>query len=256
METNKLYQYDELFYAAITEGSSRSARAVLPKVLETLKPTSILDVGCGIGAWLEQYSKLGITDFYGVDGDYVDQRALVIPQKNFSAQDISKPFDLGRKFDLVQCLEVAEHLPEPCSRTLIENITRHGKIVVFSAAVPGQGGENHINEKPYEYWRNLFLEKDYHLFDWIRPNLLNSKQVEFWYRYNMLLFVHRDFMAQLPQQIIETRVNDTFPIRDYSPPLFKLRKTVLQMLPSAFVLKLAVLKHKVQVVRKGLLYAK
>src|SRR5271165_1063667 len=90
----------------------RSAREVLKIVKDAhLNPKSVVDVGCGIGTWLKVWSELGAEDILGVDGDYVRQDQLLIPPDRFKAMDLSNPLALKRKFDLVQSLEVAEHLP-------------------------------------------------------------------------------------------------------------------------------------------------
>src|SRR5437879_5091253 len=104
--------YDPTFFERHREGARRSARVVVPMILEDLRQTqSVIDVGCGCGTWLAVFREQGLTDVHGVDGDYVARRNLEIPDRCFSAVDLSRPFSLNRRFDLVLCLEVAEHLP-------------------------------------------------------------------------------------------------------------------------------------------------
>ena len=117
---------------------------------------------------------------------------LLFDASRFRPTDVASSFRLGRTFDLVQCLEVAEHLDPSASETLVDNLVAHAPIVVFSAAPPGQGGENHINERPYEFWRDLFEKRGYSLFDFLRPQIRLRLDVEHWYRYNMLVFVRHD----------------------------------------------------------------
>jgi SAM-dependent methyltransferase len=236
--------YDDLFYAYIREGAVRSARALLPVVVHSLGIKSVLDIGCGAGAWLSEFQRLGISDFCGVDGEYVSGSALLIDDAKFIPRDITKPFDFGRDFDLVECLEVAEHVPTEASRILVDNIARHGKRVLFSAAVPGQGGENHINEQPHEFWRDLFRERGYRLFDFVRPAVQESSEIESWYRYNVLFFAHDDIIGTLPSRVTAYRVPDHSAIRDFSPAWYRVQKTVMRMLPVRAVSGMAVLKHK------------
>ena len=141
--------YDKTFFDYIQQGASKSADAVTSRVFRLLPVTSVLDIGCGRGTWLAQWKTLGVTDILGVDGSYVSAESLVIPPANFRAADLCRPLELGRRFDLVQSLEVAEHLPAAAADTLVSTLTRHGDIVLFSAARPGQGGESHLNEQPY-----------------------------------------------------------------------------------------------------------
>jgi SAM-dependent methyltransferase len=241
---NDLHQYSALFYRYQREGSARSAAQVLPLLRRAVAVRSVLDVGCGAGAWLSEHSKLGASDLQGVDGDYVDRSLLMFKESAFKPTDITQTFNFDRSYDLVQCLEVAEHVTPSASNTLVDNLVRHGNHVMFSAAVPGQGGEDHINEQTYGYWRDLFAARGYRLFDFLRPLLVNNEAVEPWYRYNILLFVHDRAIAQLPAEVAATRVPDQAPVADFSPPMYRLRKAVLRQLPVAAVSKLANWKHQ------------
>ncbi len=241
---NSIYSYDELFYVYQRQGSARSARTVLPHLVNVLGVRSVLDVGCGAGAWLAEYNKLGVSDILGVDGEYVDRSVLLIDPKSFVPRDIGQPFDFQRTFDLVQCLEVGEHVATNASGQLVDNIVRHGKRILFSAAVPGQGGENHINEQPYEFWRDLFRKRGYRLYDFLRPAVRDAVEVEPWYRYNMLFFAHDDVAAELPHAIASCRIPDEAAIKDVSPISYKLQKTITRLLPDSAVSGLAIVKHK------------
>lgn len=238
-----LYQYGNDFYAYQQIGSLASARAVAPLVLRHLKPASILDVGCGAGAWLAAYLECGAADVVGVDGHYVQPGQLLFDPARFRATDVSRPFHLGRRFDLVQCLEVAEHLDPAASVALVDNLVAHAPIVVFSAAPPGQGGEHHINERPYGYWRDLFAERGYELFDFLRPKIRYCDGVEHWYRYNMLVFVKRDVTDSLEPGVAATRVNPRQAVPDGAPLGWRMRRKVLALLPPPVVTGMAALKH-------------
>src|SRR5262249_21733994 len=143
----------------------------------------------------------GAERILGLDGAYVDQERLLVPRANFRVADLSQPFDVGERFDLVQSLEVAEHLLPSVSTTFVESLTRHGDLVLFSAAVPGQGGEHHINERPLEFWRGLFRQHGYACFDPIRPAVQRKADVQPWYRYNTLLYANPAGRARLPQAL-------------------------------------------------------
>jgi SAM-dependent methyltransferase len=238
------HSYDTLFYEYQREGSMRSARGLLPIVMNALSVRSVLDIGCGAGAWLAAYQELGVTECLGVDGDYVDRQMLLINESLFRPCDIAKAFDLNRTFDLVQCLEVAEHVPRQACDTLVDNIIRHGHQVLFSAAVPGQGGEHHVNERNYDFWRNLFASRGYRFYDFVRPRANGREDIEPWYRYNVMFFVHDSAVQRLPSEIAATRIPDGAPIRDFSPVAYRLRKTFMRLFPEPIISMLAVLKHK------------
>jgi SAM-dependent methyltransferase len=236
------HEYDTFFFNYIEEGAARSARCIAPLVVGALGIRTILDVGCGAGAWLREYERLGVA-ILGIDGDYVERERLLIAAQQFRALDVTSPFDLGERFDLVQCLEVAEHLPPPCSATLIANLTRHSDWVLFSAAVPGQGGEHHVNEQSCGFWRSLFEEHGFAAHDFLRPHLVGA-DVEPWYAYNTLLYAREAVGDRLPEVVRRTRVPEDSPIRDFTPLPFRLRKWVLRRLPVPLVSRLAVLKHR------------
>ena len=137
--------YSAEFYAGQVAGSASSAAVVVPLVLSFLQVKSVVDVGCGVGPWAAEFLANGVREVWGIDGDYVDRSQLRIPTDRFVARDLSKPLQFNRTFDLAICLEVAEHLPESRAGSLVSDLTSLASCVLFSAAVPGQGGTNHIN---------------------------------------------------------------------------------------------------------------
>jgi SAM-dependent methyltransferase len=250
-----LYAYGNTFFEYQQVGSLASARAVVPLVLRHLKPRSVLDVGCGAGAWVRGYLDAGVADVTGVDGPYVRRDQLLFPPSRFSAVDVAQRFVLGRKFDLAQCLEVAEHLDARAGETLVDNLAAHADIIVFSAARPGQGGEHHVNERPYEYWRDLFKQRGYAFFDFLRPQLLAQPEVEPWYRYNTMLFVRTVSAGTLEQAVLQTRWPSERPVRDLAPWIWRLRCGVLSLLPVSAVSMLASAKHRFLLMKQSGVHA-
>jgi SAM-dependent methyltransferase len=185
--------YDRDFYDAIGVGSRQSARVVVPMILDLVGPvTSVVDVGCGTGAWLRVFSDSGTDEVLGIDGDYVGRDQLEIPAECFRAMDLSRPIALERRFDLVVCLEVAEHLPLAAADPLVEGLTGLGDIVLFSAAIPYQGGREHLNEQWPAYWAEKFRAHDFAALDPFRPRLWADDQVEPWIAQNLALYVSSD----------------------------------------------------------------
>lgn len=240
-----LYRYGKDFYQYIEAGSIRSAQAVVPHVLRSLSPASVLDVGCGAGAWLSIYRNCGVAEYFGVDGAYVPQSSLLVSSEHFQSQDIAQEFDLGRRFDLVQCLEVGEHLPEPSSDTLIANLTKHGEKVLFSAATPGQGGENHINEQTHEFWRFLFAKHGYKPFDFLRPMIKDDGTVESWYRRNIILYVAESAIPALSPAVLRSGIRDNQTIQGMGSFLYRTQACALSLLPSRWVSMIAFAKHHI-----------
>src|SRR5277367_6217986 len=94
--------YDRSFFLERHGASRRSAEHVVPAVIECVRPASVIDVGCGLGAWLAVFREHGIEDkhIFGIDGDYVDRELLQIPGDCFQARDLGKPLAVERTFDL------------------------------------------------------------------------------------------------------------------------------------------------------------
>ncbi len=181
--------YDCGFYAGHEAGSASSAARVVPLLIRALRPQSVLDVGCGTGVWLAAFAAEGVADYLGLDGDYVESGTLRVPRERFRAHDLTKPFELGRRFDLALSLEVAEHLDAAVADQFVACLVRHSDKVCFSAAVPGQMGTHHVNCQPLSYWCRIFGNHGYGLRDCIRGNIWDDPRVEWWYAQNTVLFV-------------------------------------------------------------------
>jgi SAM-dependent methyltransferase len=162
-------------------------REIVPLVMTQVRPTSVLDVGCGTGTWLKVFEENGVADYCGVDGLHLDMAMLKIPADRFMAFDLTKPFSLKQKFDLVVSLEVAEHLDEAHADMHVQTLVNHGASILFSAAIPGQGGQNHLNEQWPGYWQQKFAMHGFYFHDVLRPRIWNNDKVEWWYRQNIFL---------------------------------------------------------------------
>jgi SAM-dependent methyltransferase len=190
--------YTREFYERLQMGAKRSAEIMVPLTLQIVPARSVVDVGCGDGSWLAVFRRLGVDEILGVDGDYVDRNLLQIPRECFQAFDLTKPFGLGRTFELAVSLEVAEHLPADSAAVFVESLTGLAPLVLFSAAIPFQGGEHHINEQWPDKWVGLFKEHDYLPLDFIRRQVWQNDAVEWWYAQNTLLFVRKSFVESNP----------------------------------------------------------
>ena len=189
--------YTTDFYEGQRSGSRRSADRVVPLIIDLIGPRSVVDVGCGVGTWLASFSHHGVKDVIGVDGEYVDRKLLQIPKEQFIGRDLTQPIGLERRFDLVCCLEVAEHLDAAFAGTLVDSLAGLGPVVLFSAAAPYQGGTNHVNEQWPEYWAELFQKRGYSPIDYVRPTIWNDPDVEWWYAQNALLFAAQAHLDSL-----------------------------------------------------------
>jgi SAM-dependent methyltransferase len=180
--------YTSDYYNLIQNGCRRSAEIMVPLVLSFVPARSVVDVGCGVGAWLAVFRRNGVEDILGLDGDYIDRNILQIPVERFQATDLSKQLSIPRTFDLAICLEVAEHIPAEFSGPFIESLTRLAPAVLFSAAIPYQGGNHHVNEQWPDKWAELFKTHGYLPVDFVRRRVWQNESVEVWYAQNTLLF--------------------------------------------------------------------
>jgi SAM-dependent methyltransferase len=161
------------------------ARAALSVLLGDRAPRSLLDVGCGTGTWLRAALDCGIPDVFGVDGVALTRERFHAPKTTYRQIDFTQPFALNRRFDVVLCLEVAEHLTAAAAEPFIQSLTRHGDTILFSAACPNQPGQHHINCQWPEYWQALFNRSGFACEDSLRWRIWRDGRIEPWYRQNV-----------------------------------------------------------------------
>lgn len=191
------HHYDDGFYAAQREGSLRSAQSIVPLVIDHLRPTSVVDVGCGVGTWLRVFLDAGITDVCGIDGDHVRRDALLFPERAFVAADLAHGVSLDRTFDLAVSVEVAEHIEAEHAGAFVGSLVALAPAVLFSAAIPHQGGADHINERWQSYWASIFASYGYQPLDLYRGRIWDDPNVEAFYAQNLLLYVEDDSRARI-----------------------------------------------------------
>ncbi len=238
--------YSNQFFDYIDKGARRSAQSMIRCLNSWITPESVVDFGCGRGAWLAEWSEAGVHDVVGVDGDYVDREKLLVPESSFVGADLGKTVSLGRRFELAQSLEVGEHLPIEVSPSLVESLTTHSDLVLFSAAVPGQGGEFHINEQPPIFWQKLFADRGFTAYDCVRPAVSRDTSIEPWYRYNTVLYANAAGAKILPEEVQKTKVADGT-LSEVGSFGWKLRKLVVRQLPQKTVTMLAQVQANVLV---------
>ena len=180
--------YSSKFFSVQQSGSIESAEVIVPLVLSLFDVSSVVDVGCGVGGWLKAFERHGITDYLGIDGNYVPREMLRIPVGKFRPAELTLLSNFERSFDLACSLEVGEHLPEGCADQFVAALVKFAPVVLFSAAIPRQGGTAHVNEKWATYWAEKFAGYGYVAVDCIRPGIYGNPRVEWWYRQNALIF--------------------------------------------------------------------
>jgi SAM-dependent methyltransferase len=182
--------YTEDFYRkAVDPQAQQSAGAIAASVVDDLKPGTAADLGCGTGAILQRIKERGVK----VRGFEYSEAALVICRER--GLDVSK-LDLERdsiseRFDVVVSTEVAEHLPARCAEHYVDVLCAAAPVIVFTAATPGQGGTDHVNEQPHSYWIDKFNVRGYTLdqpmsLRWRRT--WQERGVVWWFYRNLMIF--------------------------------------------------------------------
>lgn len=245
------YEYSDRFFDYIDAGARRSADVLIGAVMTWLDVKSVADFGCGRGVWLAEWKKAGVETVLGVDGDYVERDRLVIDPSNFLSADLTKVVDVPDRFDVAQSLEVGEHLPTEASHSLVKSLVQASDIVVFSAAVVGQGGQHHINEQPLAFWQNLFDAEGYDAYDCLRPTLMADNSVKPWYRFNSIMYVKRDTDRALPEAITQHHIARGEAVKELGDLPWKLRRLLVGMLPVSAVTRIARAKAALSTSQRG-----
>ncbi|MEI6863768.1 MAG: methyltransferase domain-containing protein [Candidatus Adlerbacteria bacterium] len=212
--------YSGSFYQEMEDSNLSSARVVVPLVLKFVHPRSVLDIGCGQGLWLKVFMEQGIEDVLGYDGEYVERDKLQIPPDKFVAANLEQSLQLHKKFDLAVSLEVGEHLSDKASRVFVKNLTDAAPAILFSAAIPGQGGVHHINEQWPSYWETRFREQGYVPVDCLRRHVLGDTRVSFFYAQNVMIYVKETELPKYPNLAEEIRTGHGVALSLVHPQLY------------------------------------
>jgi SAM-dependent methyltransferase len=212
-------RYDSAYYEEIAATARPSADVIAPILRDRFHPASVLDVGCGSGYFLDAFRELGVRKTVGVDGPFGQAEAVRNRGHEFISIDLqNEQLELDRSFDLVLCLEVAEHLAPERGPSLVEELVQHGDVVAFSAAIPRQSGRGHINERLQSYWASHFAEHGYHPHDVVRLRVWNDPRVDWWYAQNLLVYTREASADAIPLDLVHYKLNPhVMPVRTWDP---------------------------------------
>lgn len=182
--------YDASYYAFV-DGYAKAAAPVMARgLVEELKPRTLVDVGCGSGAFLREVQALGVTCI-GIENSehaIATCRSRGLDVRHADLRDSKLEFG---KHDLATSFEVAEHLPESLADAYVRLLCSLSAQVAITAAPPGQGGINHINEQPQAYWVAKFAAHGFELQPEIGDVLSKrwrAENVAYWYADNLMVF--------------------------------------------------------------------
>ena len=234
----KSYTYEDNFFANEDHLALKSAKIIVPYILKHIKLKSVLDVGCGSGSWLYVFQKYGIKKICGLDS-HREYKYIRISRDYFKYQNLENRIEIKEKFDLAVSLEVAEHISRSQSQRFVDDLCRGSNIIIFSAATPGQGGENHINENNLDYWRNLFKNNDYYPYDVLRKTFNSNYSIAPWYRFNTLIYANKEGCSNMSYTFLKEYIPERESIKSYESFLWKLRRLIFRLFPNSFVTTLS-----------------
>ncbi len=211
--------YGKEFYKNVEQGAQSSAREILPIIEELISPRSVIDIGCGNGAWLAYFYEKGIK-IKGVDGDYVDRSILKIPAECFFPHDLTQALELNERYDLAMSYEVAEHLEERHADLFIKTLTSFSDVIAFSAAIPHARSTSHFNEQWQSYWALKFAQVGYNKIDCIRHKIWSNPNVEWWYAQDILLYANSAALKKYPALTELYKQTKHFPLDIVHPRFF------------------------------------
>jgi SAM-dependent methyltransferase len=183
---------------------------IVPLLVDIFAPKSVVDVGCGLGAFLKVFKDCGVDDVLGIDGSWCSRDLLFrnIKPEEFIETDLEKKISIGKKFDMVICLEVAEHLSPERADGFVRDLTLLGDVVLFSAAIPRQGGFNHINEQWLDYWEARFENNGFVIHDVLRANFWDNSKLFSYYKQNMVLATKKERPLEQDKRLVRNYIKN------------------------------------------------
>lgn len=224
-------------------------KEIVPVIMEIIEPKTVIDVGCGLGTFMRVFKENGVQKVFGIDGPWCDKNELFknITMHEFAVKDLEKNLGVTEQYDLAVCLEVAEHLTPSRAESFIEELTKMSNVILFSAAIPKQGGDHHYNEQWLTYWTNIFDKQDFKLADILRGRFWDNKNIYWWYKQNMVFFIKNGFEKDILEKSSNTKI-----INMVHPELFLLvndykdknaMKRYLRLLYKAILFKLGLYRQ-------------
>lgn len=180
-------------FKSLAEISYKSAAKIVPHIINKIGiPTKVVDLGGGVGGWCRAFLDNGTSKVICIDHPSTPSNLLVIDQNDFIKCDFEKNIPDFIKCDLAISIEFAEHISSKKSDSIIDFLVQSAPIIVFSAAIPNQGGVNHINEQRHNFWANKFAERNFECLDIIRNDIIFDSDIEYYLRQNVFLFVDKN----------------------------------------------------------------
>jgi hypothetical protein len=133
---------------------------VATQITTGIAPKTVLDAGCAIGLLVEQLRAQGV-DAEGVDiSEYAIAQAHPSVQPYVRIGSVAQPF--GKRYDLIVCIEVVEHMPAAEAEAAIANLCAHTDDLLFSSSPLDYKEATHFSVRPVEHWAELFARQGFY----------------------------------------------------------------------------------------------
>lgn len=209
--------YDKKYYKKHENGSYLSALKLLEYIKVFYNFKSVIDFGCGMGTWCKAMEELGVPHVLGIDQHAYDPTYMLISSEKYMQYDLREELVLPYRTDIAVSVEVGEHIEKKYSKIFVQNLCLCSDLILFSAAMPFQGGTGHINEQSCSFWTELFQKYEYNAIDCIRPHFWNYEDIEIWYRNNCILYAKKN----LYEKIILNIPEENYPLDIIHPAMMK-----------------------------------
>ncbi|TWT54671.1 hypothetical protein Pla22_23210 [Rubripirellula amarantea] len=197
MKSKLVTNYEGDFYEGRRERTLHTCQAVWEILSNTIPIKSAVDFGCGTGTWLATGREHGVERTVGFEGLWVSDNLLDSPEIKLIRQDLEDRISTDESFDLAISLEVAEHLSPERADSFVADICGVAPCVLFGAAIPLQGGVDHVNEQWQSNWARRFMKHGYRPIDLVRPRIWNDSKIPFYYRQNTLFYANAEKYAAI-----------------------------------------------------------
>ena len=185
------FNHNHYQFIDLADVSQEAAVKIVPVLTQIIGvPDSVVDLGGGTGAWCKAFKQIGSSKVRCIDSPSVlNSCNLLIDKNEFIPMDLSRSLPPIEICNLAISTEFCEHIPKSQSEHLVEFLTQSSNIILFSSAIPGQGGIGHINEQRPSYWQTIFSKKGYERLDVIRPLIIFELSIPSYLRQNLYLYV-------------------------------------------------------------------
>jgi hypothetical protein len=154
-----------------------------------------------VGGWCKAFKENGVKKVLCIDHPSIQSEDLMVEEIEFYRFDLDKKMPDPQEFDWAISIEFAEHIKKAKSESIVKFLTQSAHVILFSAAIPRQGGLAHINEQRPKFWRELFKAEGFEVIDAIRPQILFDSSIPSYLRQNLYLYVKQDCLDSIKKKL-------------------------------------------------------